>query len=334
MISLISGCHQDEQQTGNQEGKRAVKVKVAPVEVSHQHEILKYSGTIEASQTIPLTFQTTGIVDRVFVEEGDFVKQGQLLAHVEKGSLESAYQGALAKYEQALDAQTRLRKVYEKGSLPEIKWVEVNSQVAQAKSMLELTETNLQNCEMRAPTHGVVGERNIEPGMSAVQLEAPLKLVKLQKILVKISVPENEISKFNSGQKAGIMVSALDNKQYQGIIERIGVVANRLSRTYSVKIAVDNAGLMLKPGMVCEVEIPLTSSDTVLLVPITSVDCDANGQTFVFKVDQNQKTATKNPVQIEGFENDMLVIASGLREGEVVVVQGNQKITDQTNIEF
>jgi RND family efflux transporter MFP subunit len=289
---------------------------------------------VEASQTIPITFQSTGIVTRVLVEEGDFVNEGQLLAEVEKGSLVSAYQGALAKYEQALDAQSRLKMVYDKGSLPEVKWVEINSQVAQAKSILEVSERNLKNCELRAPNGGIIGERNIEPGMSAIQIEAPIKLVKLKKVMVKISVPENEINKLQKGQQARITVSALNNKTYTGAIERLGVVANRLSRTYDVKIEVVNPALEMKPGMVCDVEISLPSSETVLLIPMSSVQREGDQKSFVYVIDQKSKRAIKKQVHIEGIVNDMISVSSGLQAGELIVVQGTQKLSDQSLVTF
>lgn len=333
-VSLIVGCRNEQKETKASADESPIKVKVAKAEASHQQQILKYSGIIEASQTIPLTFQTAGIIGKIYVGEGDFVKKGQLLAEVEKGSLVSAYDGALAKYNQATDAQARLKKVYDNGSLPEIKWVEVNSQVAQAASLLDATKRNLENCELRAPDNGVIGERNIEPGMSAIQINAPLKLVKIEKVLAKISVPENEISLIQKGQGAGLCVSALNRKTYQGLVERVGVVANQLSRTYEVKIAVDNKDLMLKPGMVCEVEVSLPASQSVILIPLSCVIRDENQKPWVYVVDPVSNLCHKNSIALNGILNDKLVVSSGLSAGEIVVVQGNQKISDSMKVTF
>lgn len=334
LITVFMACKNQENQNNVQQARQIVKVKVAKAEAVNQPKILKYSGLVEAFQTIPITFQTTGIVEKVLVDEGDFVKEGQLLATVETGSLTSAFEGALAKYEQALDARSRLQMVYDNGSLPEVKWVEINSQVAQAKSVLEVSEKNLKNCELRAPADGVVGERNIEPGMSAIQIEAPIKLVKLQKVMVKISVPENEINKLEKGQQASVTVSALGNKMYSGTIARVGVAANRLSRTYDVKIEVVNPALALKPGMVCDVNISFPSAETALLIPLSSVDRDENQRSFVYVVDQKTNRATKKFLQIDGMANDMLSVSSGIEAGEMIVIQGNQKLTDQALVTF
>ncbi len=334
MTTLFAGCKQELNELNKPDLKKPVKVKLAKVEASQQQSVLKYSGIIEAAQTISLTFQTTGIVDKIYVEEGDFVKEGQLLAEVEKGSLVSMHQGALAKYEQAIDAQARLKKVYDNQSLPEVKWVEINSQVSQAKSILEVSERNLENCELRAPTSGIIGERNIEPGMSAIQIIAPFKLVKIETVMAKISVPENEISVMEKGFEAQLCVAALDKKLYTGQISRIGVVANQLSKTYEVKIRVENRDQKLKPGMVCEVEISLPPTQTVLTVPMPSVNRDANQKAFVYTVNPATNLAVKKQIQLDGILNDKLVIASGLKAGDLVIVSGNQKITNQTKVSY
>lgn len=333
--TLLMGCgSHNPSENSNSVASNPIRVNTEEVTSVETNLQLAYSGTIEAIQTIPLTFQTVGIVDKIYVQEGDQVKQGQLLAEVERGSLTSAYQGALSQYERAIDAQNRLQKVYENGSLPEIKWVEINNQVIQAKSMLEISERNLENCELRAPSSGIIGERNIEPGMAAIQLEAPLKLVKLESILVKISVPENEISELKPGQTANIKVSALNNRTYIGTIERVGVVAHRISRTYEVKIEVINDGLMLKPGMVCEVTIQLPTQQKVIQIPLSAIDRDTENRNFVYVVNRTTNRVTRRTVVIGDFIQDKLIIVSGLKPGELVVTDGNQKLTDQSQVIF
>ncbi len=328
---FVAACNQKDQSKRQATPKsEAVKVKVVGAELVQQDKKLSYSGMVEAMQTIPLSFETTGTVEAVYVDEGDKVSAGQLLAKVERGSLESAHNGALAQYQQAVDAQVRLKSVYEKGSLPEIKWVEINSKLGQAKAMLEVAERNLENCNLISPTNGIIGQRNIEPGMSAIQVQAPLLIVKIEEVLVKISVPENEIGLLSKGMEAAITVGALANRNYSGTIERVGVVANVLSRTYSVKIKVENPDLLLKPGMVCEVLVNIPESKEKLLVPVTSVGKDAGQQNFVFLVDKTTGRAVRKNVVIDNFSDERIIIRSGLQNGDLVVLAGNHKISEGT----
>ena len=121
LIAVITGCNS----TGTDEprSEQGFKVKTAIVQSLKNDYSLGYSGTVEASQVIPLTFKTAGTVDKIYVEVGDVVKKGQLLASIDESDMQNIYNTMLAKYRQAEDAYNRLKLVYDEGSLPEIKWV-------------------------------------------------------------------------------------------------------------------------------------------------------------------------------------------------------------------
>ncbi|MBV5282006.1 MAG: efflux RND transporter periplasmic adaptor subunit [Paludibacter sp.] len=294
---------------------------------------LHYSGSIEAFQTIPLAFQSTGTVLTVLVNAGDVVRKGQLLATVDKADALSMYEVANAKYKQAKDAYNRLKEVHDNGSLSEIKWVEMESNLEQAKSSVAMAKNNLNKCALYSPDNGIIGSRNIEPGMSALGNPiSPLELVKIESVYVKISVPENEIGKIQKGQKATFKVSALENKVFEGVITSVGVVADQISRTYEVKMLVKNPGLLLKPGMVCDVNLGITTNKEVVVVPYQAVDQDKDNNSFVYVVDPAQKTAQKRIIHTENYLNSSLEVVDGLAVGEKVVCEGKQKLSDNCKV--
>lgn len=294
---------------------------------------LHYSGSIEAFQTIPLTFQTTGTVLRVLVNAGDAVHKGQLLATVDKTDAQNMYELSNAKYKQAKDAYNRLKEVRDNGSLPEIKWVEMESNLQQAQSSVAIAKNNLNKSSLYSPDNGIIGKRNIEPGMASIgSVLAPLELIKIESVYVKIAVPENEISKIKKGLKAKFKVSALDNKMFEGLVTNVGVVADQISRTYEVKITLKNPGLLLKPGMVCDVNLGIATDKEILAVPYQAVDKDKDNNSFVYVVDQTRKIAKKRVVHIGDYQNDNIEVISGLTFGEKVVSAGNQKLSDNCKI--
>lgn len=294
---------------------------------------LHYSGSIEAFQTIPLTFQTTGTVLRVLVNAGDAVHKGQLLATVDKTDAQNMYELSNAKYKQAKDAYNRLKEVRDNGSLPEIKWVEMESNLQQAQSSVAIAKNNLNKSSLYSPDNGIIGKRNIEPGMASIgSVLAPLELIKIESVYVKVAVPENEISKIKKGLKAKFKVSALDNKMFEGMVTNVGVVADQISRTYEVKITLKNPGLLLKPGMVCDVNLGIATDKEILAVPYQAVDKDKDNNSFVYVVDQTRKIAKKRVVQIGDYQNDNIEVISGLTFGEKVVSAGNQKLSDNCKI--
>ena len=309
------------------------KVETADVQQVSTSGALQYSGTIEPTQTVPLTFQTQGTVLKVLVNAGDQVKAGQLLAVVDKSDAQSMYEMTLAKYQQAKDGYERLKQVHDKSSLPEVKWVEMESNLQQAQSSLALAKNNLKKCNLYAPESGVIGKRNIEPGMNSLgNVNAPIELVKINTVYVKVAVPENEINLIKKGQKASFSVSALDNETFEGVVTNVGVVADAISRTYEVKITVNNSKMELKPGMVCDVKLNVQEKRTVVGVPLQAVDKDNDNHTYVYVVNVANKTVSKRLVAVGNYQADFVEIVSGLSLGEKVVTGGLHKLSDNSKV--
>jgi RND family efflux transporter MFP subunit len=303
------------------------KVKVATA--------LRYSGTIEAFQSIPLNFASAGTVKTVLVEAGDLVHTGQLLAALDQTDAKSMYDITLSQYEQAKDAYDRLKSVYDKGSLPEIKWVEMESRLGQTKSSLDLARNNLGKCNLCAPVDGMVGRRNIEPGMSSISItSAPLELVDIKQVYVKISVPENEVAKIAKGMKANFVVSALNDRTFEGRVAIISPVADMISRTYEAKILVSNRGLELKPGMVCDVNLEQPMERELTMVPYQSVSKDSQNNAFVYVIPPGGKRVRKQIIITGQYHDTDLEVVSGLQAGQLIVNEGKEKITDSSLIAY
>ena len=323
-VFLLVSCSQNQEIT-NSEKSAKVKLETEKVEFVANELVLEYSGTVEAWKTIPVSFQINGTVSAVYFDQGQYVKKNQLLASLDKSDAQNSYLIAKAKEEQAQDAYDRLKSVYEQGSLPEIKWVEILTNLKQAQSMTEISKSNLQKCNLLSPVSGYVGKRNIETGMSALRASAPFEIVEINKVYIKIPVPENEIGMLKKGMKAHITVSALNDMQFTGSVKNIGIVANTFSRTYDVKILVNNPDLLLKPGMVCDVKIDAGKQKQKILVSTKSVSVDDKGKTFVYIVNKN-KDIIKQEVRTGAYCNNKVEILEGLTQGDLIVKSGQQKI--------
>ncbi len=334
VVAMMTGCSTNTPQE-KLSSEKSVAVTVSVVRSERIAVNLSYSGTIEALQTIPLNFQSAGTVEKVLVDAGDVVQKGQVLATIDPTNAKSMYEITLSQYQQARDAYDRLKTVHNQGSLPEIKWVEMESKLEQAQSSLNMAKNNLDKCNMYAPVNGMVGQRNIEPGMSSISIASPpLELVDIRQVYVKISVPENEVAKIIKGMKAGFTVSALDGKDFKGEVANISPVADRISRTYEAKILVQNPELALKPGMVCDVKMETIMEKEVILVPNQSVSKDNDNRAFVFVVDPSGKRVRKQVISVGKYHDSGLEVVSGLAVGQMIVNEGKEKVADNSLIAF
>jgi RND family efflux transporter MFP subunit len=334
LLGVLAACQNGQEKDIRKEGENRIKVATKGVVLIKDNNELHYSGTIEPSQSVALMFKNTGTVENVFVEEGDFVKKGQPLATLNKTTSQNLYDASLASFEQAKDAHDRLKSVYEKGSLTEIKWVEMETKLKQAEAQMLIARSNMDDCTLLAPDNGMIGRRDVEPGQSSMGISSPLVLVKIDRIMVKISVPENEISKISKGMKASFTISALEDQSFSGTVSKVGIVADRISRTYDVKIIADNSDYKIKPGMVCDVKVQLSGHREVLVVPAKAVSVDDKGQSYVWLVNSLAQTATKTKVKLGRYNQAGIEVYSGLNANDMVVVEGKEKLSDKSTIYF
>ncbi len=331
---ILSGCSSGEKNKAVADADQAVTVKVQKLGTGSGATEQAYIGTIEESVSVPLSFLISGTVEKVLVEEGQSVTKGQLLAVINSESYQNMYQIALSKKQQAQDAYNRLEPVYKKGSLPEIKYIEVKTGLEQANSATSISEKNLKDCHLYAPTCGMIGRKTIEPGMSIIPGNTVFQLVKIEKVKVTVPVPEKEISGIAKGQNAQILVSAIGDQRFEGQVSEIGVLSNPLSHTYTVKVELNNPDKILRPGMVCNIRINNPVMADRIIIPLSAVQEDGNGDKFVYVANPETNKASKRPVQAGPLASNGVVIRSGLSAGDLVITEGYQKINKNSTIQI
>ncbi len=249
-------------------------------------------------------------------------------------SFKNAYQGTLATQKQAQDAYDRLKTVHDKGSLPEIRWQDVKTKLEQAKSANQIAFVPVANGTLRAPSDGFIGMRNLDIGETSIPWDPVFNLVSINEVYVRVSVPENEINKIKKEQLANITIPAIGSQIFNGKTAKIGVVANPISKTYDIKILIPNPKMEIKPGMACDVTIKMDSKDDIITIPYQSITKDEDGQNYVFVVDPDSNIASKKKVQLGSFVNNKIEIISGISKGDLIIIDGKQKITDQQKVTF
>jgi len=327
---LLPGCSDSTGKNSNKELHR-VQVKTAKPAISSPKN---YIGTVEASVSVLLSFQVTGTVEQVLASEGQRVTRGQLLASIDDRGYRDACSIAKAKEKQAEDALQRLSELYHKGSLPEIKYIEVESGVSQTRSAASLAQKNVSDCKLIAPLDGVIGKRSIEPGENAIPFQSVFILVNTDQLDVKVSVPEKEISGIATGDHAFITIPALDNARFQGDVLRKGVVAQPISHTYNVMIRLHDKDSRLLPGMVCRVDFQTEKNGGSAMIPVQVIQTDGNGRRYILIPDETEKKVRRREVITGDLVGLNIVITDGLVPGEPYISEGYQHLDTTMNIQI
>jgi len=324
---LFSNCTR---KRGQSETDKVTTVKVVKVTTTAIQNGRNYVGTVEANSSSSLSFQVIGNVSKVLVSEGERVTKGKLLATLDRATLQNTYNASLATLKQAQDAYDRMNILHESGSLPEIKWVEVESKLQQAQSMEQIARKNAKDTGLYAPFSGVIARKNVEPGMNVMPGVEVMQLADINSVNIKIAVPENEITGIEKKQVASISVAALGNRLFEGIVSEKGIVANPLSHTYEVKIKLTNAQQELMPGMVCSVTLRRMDKNPEIIIPNSVVQLKPEGTRFVW-LSKNGK-ATLKVIQTGALTQRGIIVTEGLEQGDLVITEGNQKVSEGTKI--
>ena len=324
----------DRSASGNQGEQVPTRVKTEIVTPTTGEDNQTYVGIVEENEATAVSFTSMGVVKRLLVNEGQAVGKGQLIAEMDDTQARNLLAGAEAQMTQANDALLRYGMLHENGSLPEVQWVEIQSKVAQAKAQLEVAKKNLADCKLIAPVSGIIGKKQVNAGETAMPSQAVVSVLNIDKVKVKVSIPEAEIGSIGTKTPSNIKVDAINQQFKGGIIEK-GVQADALTHTYDIRINVINGRHQLLPGMVASVTFMLESEQTTearqLTLPVTSVQKKASGKLFVWSVDENNKVH-RTDVTIGATMGNRVVITSGIKVNQCVVTEGYQKLSEGTKV--
>ena len=282
-IPFLTGCQGDVEKP---KANEPVKVKAVVVKDDAYVNLMRYSGTVEEENGTSLSFSVAGTIKTMNVRLGQHVSAGQLIATLDPTSMQNSHKVAHAALEQAEDASRRMKELHDKGSLPDMKWVEVQSKLEQARSMEQIARRNLDDCRLRAPFSGIIAEKSMETGENVAPGMPVARLVTASSLVVRISVPEAEMRSVRTGQKADVAVTAIGGEKIAARVAEKGVVANPLSRTYEVRLKLENTDKEVLPGMVTEVFLHpyKTASGRHYVIPAHVVQIDEHNRSFVWCV--------------------------------------------------
>lgn len=273
-------------------------IKVETEKIVRQTIIHKVnaSGKIKPETEVKISATSSAWIDSITVEEGDHIKKGQHLITLDRKQLLSNYNSAAssvrsakARLKQELASKKRAESMYEQdlASDQELEAVEAsyeiaNSSLAQAKSILESREDDLNKARIVSPQDGIVTAVNKEVGEMAVggmfQAEVLMIVADLNRMEVIVDVNENDVVSVSQGDTTEIEIDAFQDTIFYGIVSEIAHMARTSSvgsaeqvTNYEVKIRMIQVPDGIRPGMSATANIITDKKDDVLAIPIQSL---------------------------------------------------------------
>jgi RND family efflux transporter MFP subunit len=330
LLLVVSGCKQKE--TKNTEVKEtAIPVQTEIVKSVVANDAISVSGNIEGNSTVRLGFMVAGKIDLIAYKEGQNISKGQLISTLDPSNYNLAKEMADVQVNSTSDEFNRLKIMHDRNSISDGDFSKISFALQQAKVQQKLQVKNLSDTKLFSPITGVLLKKMAEVG-EIVGVGTPLFVISdIKKVKVIAYIPEGELHNIRLGNNAKILITAL-NKFYEGKVIEVGSAADATSRAFTVKIELENTGLLIRPGMIAEVTLPSNQQKEIISIPTDAVLNDLDNQSYVFVIDTNQSKSFKRKISIGNIINNRITVIAGLKEGEAIVIAGQGKLNDASSI--
>ena len=350
---LMAGCS-DAQKDAGEEGE-AVPVEVASAKRQSVVRSLAYDGDIEAEVEIQVFSKVPDRIEKMFVDVGDRVRQGDLIARVRATAIEQAVRQAESALVAARSQEANVRLEFERSQrlfkenalsqqqLDAIKtqFDAVAAQSEQAEAMVKTARSQLNDAQITAPIGGIVATRNYDEGDMASPVQPLYSIVQMQRVKVTFDVAESDIGLLKTGQAAEVRVKSYPGRTFKGTLVEISPVLDRMTRMAHVEVLLDNPGAVLKPGMFARVEVRVGSVDDVVVIPrraiIESSSLDQQGARkevitnyYVYVVSGDR--AEQRKLAVVYVNHEFVAVSSGVAEGERFVTIGHHALRDSARV--
>jgi membrane fusion protein, multidrug efflux system len=323
-----SGKQQDKQ--GKEKDKEAEAVPVEVVSASKQTINASYTGTanLDAPNEAQVVAKSSGVMVQQLAEEGDFVRQGQIMARIDPARAQLEVQRSRATVNKLNNNFQRAQQLLAQKLISTEAHDQIRFDLESARASLKLAELELSYTNIEAPISGVVAQRMVKQG-NLVTMNMPVyRIVNTQYLEAVMNVPEREMALIKKGMKVNMLVDAIPGQVFTGQVDRISPVMDSGSGTFRVTSAFDGQQV-LRAGMFGRLEVLYDSRENVLTVPRTALlEDETDPAVFVVRGNKAVRTALKL-----GYSNgEIAEVVSGLKTGDRIITAGKVAVRDGAEV--
>lgn len=329
---LLSGCNE-----GSKEAEQKIEgnpiVTVVQSKTKSYSPTLTYSGTVFANRESNLGAALPGKVEKIFYEEGQQVKKGDLVVELSDEMLTQAEvenQAIRKDYE-------RVKRLREKGSVSQMEYDHIKAELDASNAKTEMVR---KNTRVYAPFSGTIVDRmmeegeiyflnpGLEPGYS--MRSGIVRLMQLNPVRIKFEVNEKDLAHIKEGLQVEVSLDAFPDKKFTAKISSIKHMLSTMTRTAPVEIVLSNLSGELKPGMFAKIVVTLNQQEGIF-VPLSCIGrVSGTAEDFVFVVDND--TARRVTVSRIYTDGDMVAI-TGINPNEQVVAEGKSRVSNGQKVD-
>lgn len=320
---VLAACGEPPVEAGR-DRSGAVLVVTEAIEFRPMTDTIETLGTAGANESVEIRPRIASLIERIAFEEGQLVRSGDLLVELENSESVAGLRVAEAALSESRSLYERSKSLASTQAISAANLETLHAQVLVDEAQVQAARARLDNTVIRAPFSGRIGLRRVSPGSFVSNTTVITTLDDVSQIKLDFAVPEAFLTTIREGMSIAAVSLVYPGRIFSGSIASIDTRLDPVTRAVQVRAIIPNEDDALKPGMFMSVGLQRDRGD-VLAVPEQSIVPEGSQQ-FVFVVSDG--IARKRAVQLGRRIPGFVAVDDGLVAGEIVVVEGTQKIRD------
>lgn len=328
---LLSSC--SDKPKNKLDETEIIAVKLYDIKNAETQNSIETSGLITTENESKLSFKIGGVVDKIFVKEGQSFKAGQLLATLKQTEIEAQVIQAKLGVEKNKRDYSRINNLYKDS-------VATLEQLQNTKTGLEIATKSLEQANFNkkytyiyATSAGFVSKKIVNEG-EIIQGGTPILMINennnQKNWIVKVGVSENDWARIIENSSCQILVNG---SQFSGVISQKSQAIDQNSGTFQIEIKIQNAPKKIAVGMFAKVLINTANSEKTITIPYDAL-IEANGNSAFVFVPLTTTTVKKIPIVIESFNEKEVIVTSGLENYSKIIIGNSPFLNENSKIKI
>jgi membrane fusion protein (multidrug efflux system) len=316
---------------GGGQGEALIPVEVSSVQRRDMADYILASTTLEALREIEIYAKTTGIIEKLLVEEGDIIGAGDTLVVLDEREAKLSLRKAEISYREAQNALNRAKEMSTQDLISREEYETTQLAFESSKASLEEAKLAYEYTRVIAPIAGTITDRFIELGDMITQSKILFQLADFNPLRARIFIPERELPRLEVGQEVLLNIESAPGREFPAIVQLISSVVDPSSGTFKVTIEVKSSGGDLRPGMFASARIIVDRHLNTKVVPAEAILYEGS-QRYIYVV--RDGAAARIDLEAGYADQGCLEVLGPVEEGEKVVVAGQNNLASGTKVEI
>jgi len=321
-ILLFASCGNRNQEETNTEEEK-VAVQLATATISDVEQYVTFTGTVEAEAVNNIAPQTSIRIKKIYVEVGDHVRAGQLLAEMDAANFE---QIRLQLENDKIEFE-RVDRLYKVGGISKSEW-------DSKKLAFELSQTSHRNMQentaLVSPIDGIVSKRNYDSGDMFSMGEPIFVVERIRPVKLMVNISEALFTKISKGMDVNISLDVYGDETFKGKVKLVHPMIDPDTRTFPVEVQIENKDERIRSGMFARLTFNYGMEKRVLIPDRAIQKQSGSADRYVYVIKDG--TAEYRKVSIGNRVGELFEVLDGVQNGEQIALTGQARLTNGTSI--